>query len=374
MNWFKNLKTGAKLFVGFGTMIVLLGMVIAIAHRAINEICDSQRRLFEQDFTVVEDLVQLRADLNRQRADIQQMMLTTNRTGQETIEKDIRDRANEAEGIMRKLFKFHQGDANALRRFEELEAIRKDYKQTRETQIGLIYEGKLEEARKLSVGIQSERYEKIRAREMELANDAKEKAKIAVASSEQRARDAVRLFVIVAVAALAVALAMTATMNRLISQPLVEITRVAERMASGDLTAHLARNHRADEVGLLTRTFGQMADDLRSQIRGLVEGANVLGSAASEIVASTVQLASTAGESATAVSETTTTVEEIRQTAQVASQKAKAVSDSAHKAAQISQSGRKSTEDASAGMSRIRQQMESIATSRSEEHTSELQS
>ena len=28
MNWFKNLKTGSKLLVGFGTMIVLLGVIM----------------------------------------------------------------------------------------------------------------------------------------------------------------------------------------------------------------------------------------------------------------------------------------------------------------------------------------------------------
>jgi len=45
----------------------------------------------------------------------------------------------------------------------------------------------------------------------------------------------------------------------------------------------------------------------------------------------------------------------------VASQKAKLVSDSAQKAAQSSQSGRKSIEDVTLGMERIRQQMDAIA-------------
>src|SRR5437667_5895146 len=152
MNWFKNLKTGSKLFVGFGTMIALLGTIVVIAYGGITGIRDSQRKLFEKDLAILEDLLQLRADLNRHRADIERMILSTNRTEQETIEKDIKDRANEAEGIMQKLFEFNQSEPNSLRRLKELEAIRKDYKQARETQIGLIYEGKTEEARKMSVG------------------------------------------------------------------------------------------------------------------------------------------------------------------------------------------------------------------------------
>jgi methyl-accepting chemotaxis protein len=187
-----------------------------------------------------------------------------------------------------------------------------------------------------------------------------------------------------------------------IANPLKEIALNADRIARGDLSNTIQINQREDEVGVLARTFkgmtdslkamadvagkiavsdlrtsvkpqsandllgnafARMTENLREQIGQLVEGANVLGSSASEIVASTAQLASSASESAAAVSETTTTVEEVRQTAQAASQKAKAVADSAQKAAQVSQSGRKSTEEVVAGTQRIRQQMEAIAAS-----------
>lgn len=189
---------------------------------------------------------------------------------------------------------------------------------------------------------------------------------------------------------------------RNIARPLRDLTQIAERITVGDLAVNVSPTLRSDEVGVLSRTFNQMTQSLRSmadvaekiaqgdlrvsiqpqsaqdvlgnafahmseelhaQISSLIDGANVLGSAASEIVASTAQLAASANESAAAVSETTTTVEEVRQTAHVASQKAKLVSDSSQKAAQSSQNGRKSIEDVSAGMERIRQQMDSIAAS-----------
>ncbi len=191
-------------------------------------------------------------------------------------------------------------------------------------------------------------------------------------------------------------------LTRNIANPLKEISATAERIAAGDLSVTISMGNREDEVGILAQTFARMADslkgmagvagkiaagDLRVKVQpqsdkdvlgnafasmvenlqrltsDIREGVNILGSSANEIVASTSQLASSASESAAAVSETTTTVEEVRQTAQVASQKAKLVADSAQKAAQISQGGRKSTEDVAAGMNRIRQQMEAIAAS-----------
>jgi methyl-accepting chemotaxis protein len=135
---------------------------------------------------------------------------------------------------------------------------------------------------------------------------------------------------------------------------------VAEQIAAGDLRVTFAPQSPNDAVG---HALVKMIANLRQQISGMVEGASVLGAAATEIVASTTQLASSASESAAAVSQTTTTVEEIRQTAQMASQKARAVAEVAQRTVQISTTGRKSTEDAAAGMTRIRAQMEAIGES-----------
>jgi methyl-accepting chemotaxis protein len=190
--------------------------------------------------------------------------------------------------------------------------------------------------------------------------------------------------------------------TRHVAGPLKNLTGAAERITFGDLNVNAASSERSDEVGVLARAFDRMAhslrtmagiaeqiaggdlraklqpqspndqlgnafvrmmDNLRRQIGGMAEGATVLGSAATQIVASSAQLASGASESAVAVSQTTTTVEEVRQTVQLTSQKVKAVADSAQKTAQISHSGRKSTQDVVAGMERIRTQMEAIGSS-----------
>ena len=201
-------------------------------------------------------------------------------------------------------------------------------------------------------------------------------------------------------AALVIATVAGVVITRDIAPPLRELSLMAERITAGDLSVTVTADSRRDEVGMLSRSFDRMAhslrtmagaaeqiaagdlrsivtpqgqtdvlgnafarmiENLRDQTRQLVEGANVLGSAATQIVASTAQLATSATQSATAVSETTTTVEEVRQTAQLSNQKAKHVADSAQRAAQISQNGRRSTEDVAAGMSRISQQMDAIA-------------
>jgi methyl-accepting chemotaxis protein len=221
-------------------------------------------------------------------------------------------------------------------------------------------------------------------------------------AAQADARRAKWTIVLGTLAAILLSAAAAFVIARGISRPLRELTDVAERITGGDLDVKVNADTRGDEVGALARAFDRMArslrrmanmaeqiaagdlrsqiepqspndvlghaflrmsENLREQIRALVDGANVLGSAATEIVASASQLAASASEAAAAVSETTTTVEEVRQTAQIASQKAKHVSESAQHAAQSSRNGAKSAEDVATGMSRISEQMEGIAAS-----------
>jgi methyl-accepting chemotaxis protein len=364
MKWFLDLTTRSKLFLGFAMMVGFLATVIAAAHLGISEIQASQNNLYQEDFANALDLMKFRVDDNGIRAAQLTMMVLSARPDQERWRQDADERSKEMETTMRRLLERGRSDPRLFSRLEELRALRSSYEQTRATQINpLIFEGKLDEAKKLALGIQAERFGKIRAISTELGNAAVEKARASVADSEMKAQQAARIFIIAGVVAVLLAVTMALLLNRAIALPLRAVSGIAEQVAAGDLTVNVPDDDRADEVGALVRAFRVMLQNLRGQIRELIEGANVLGSAASEIVASTTQLAASASESAAAVSETTTTVEEVRQTAQVASQKAKLVSDSAQKAAQISQGGRKSTEDVVAGMNRIRQQMEAIAAS-----------
>jgi methyl-accepting chemotaxis protein len=191
-------------------------------------------------------------------------------------------------------------------------------------------------------------------------------------------------------------------LTRNIVGPLREVSAAAQKIALGDLSVGVISNGRRDEIGVLAKTFAEMADslgqmarvagqisagdltvevkpksdkdtlgkafakmreNLRSVTREIQESISVLSSSAQQIVATTTQVASAATETATAVSETTTTVEEVKQTAQLSSQKAKYVSESAQKVAQVSQGGKKSAAESIDAMKKIREQMESIAES-----------
>ncbi len=364
MKWFLDLTTRGKLFAGFGLMFAFLAAAITAAWYGIAAIQASQRTLYQEEFANAVDLLNMRTDENGIRAALLSMMLTPDRAARETWVREIERRSREIAEATRNLLERNRHDSRLQTRLEELKSVRDTFAQTRDAQImPLIQAGKLEQARALSLGVQEDRYRRMRAIAQELGDEAVAAARAAVAESEQRAAQTVQFFLATGLAALALGLVMVQFLNRVIAAPLKTVSGVAERVAAGDLTVQAPPPDRADEIGALTRSFHTMLESLRRTTRELHEGVNVLSSSSAEILATTTQVAAGAAETATAVSETTATVEEVKQTAQLASQKARYVSDSAQKASQVSQSGRRAVEEAIAGMHRIQEQMESIAES-----------
>ncbi|HQS58332.1 MAG TPA: methyl-accepting chemotaxis protein [Gallionellaceae bacterium] len=364
MKWFLNLTTRNKLFFGFGLIIACLAGVATTAYWGIASIQASQRSLYKGEFSNAVDLLNMRSDENGARAALLSMIAVTSSRERETWHQEIGLRSKEISKGMQQLLQRNHNDQRLLDRLKEINALRTEFTQTRESRIiPLIYAGKEKQAYELALGVQEERNLKMRAIAQELGDEAVAQARRAVLDSELLSEQAVRVFLILATVALLLGVAMVFILNQVIAVPLQAASKLAGQVATGDLTVNVPSDKRADEVGDLMRAFREMVTNLRQTTRELNEGVSVLASSSSEILATTSQVAAGAAETASAVSETTATVEEVKQTAQLASQKARNVSDSAQKVSQVSQSGRKSVEDAITGMHHIQEQMESIAES-----------
>jgi methyl-accepting chemotaxis protein len=402
MKWFLNLTTRAKIIFSCGSMFILLAIIIVTALSNIVSISDSQRELVQMNFQPALDLVEIRADQNRTRASFVEMMLTTDKSKQQSLVQDIRDRSADIDKNIKELLDNKKGDQPFLTKFQELVTTRDAYRKTREEEIALISKGKVEEARQLGISIQEERYNKIRNISLELGQQEAEHARQRIVLSEQKSKNSAIIFAIIGVGAFLFSLMMTVTLTRVIASPLKEFTEIAERVALGDVDVTIPAIDRTDEVGVLAQTFRRMVANIREmanmtkriaagdlsvkvmpqsekdimgnalavmveylrvQTLAIQEGVNVLASSSAEILASTSQVASGAAETASAVNETTATVEEVKQTSQLASQKVRLVADGAQQSLQVSEKGKKSVDDAVLGMNRIREQMETIAES-----------
>jgi methyl-accepting chemotaxis protein len=359
-----NLSTQTKLLLGFGLVILLLLVVGITGYRSIKAIVASQANLYTHEMVDATAISNYRAENNGLRASILNLLIATDPSAKESWLQNIKERAQRIDEIFRRLLINNQNDLNFLTRVQELNEIRKVYDQTRDNQVlPLIAQGKLDEAKNVLATVQEQRYLRMRDIGVDLTNLANQRTQAGVSQSTESAEQAVRVIAILSALAVVVSLMIVALLNYVIARPLRAIAGVAEQVATGDLTVRTPYEERRDEVGKLALSFRRMIEGLSALNRDILEGVNVLASSSSEIMASTTQMAAGAAETATAVSQTSTTVEEVKQTAQLSSQKARFVSDSAQRSVQISVGGKRAVEESVNGMTRIREQMESIAES-----------
>lgn len=388
MTWFNNLRTGTKLLFGFGSIVALLAIVVGISLHAMDSM--------ERDARIAVAATGLENNLNEDRATVLTMLTVADAGARVALAQEATEHSQHGLEYIRQIRTLADDDAEVVELIGRFEAPYREFTGFRDAQtVPLILEGRLDAARQGSLTTQHQRYLMLR----DLARTLSEQA---MEASRREAEQVRTLLIGAGVLALLLAILIGGLLTRAIARPLREITATAERIAAGELPSESVRLARNDEVGLLhdafmrmTTTlramaavagriaegdlretvepqserdvlgaaFASMVANLRSLTGELHEGINVLSASASQISTSTSQLAASATETASAVSETTTTVEEVRQTAQVSSQKARVVSESAQRVASVSESGRRATDEAGAGMARIQQQMEAIAES-----------
>lgn len=362
MKWLTNLSTRTKLIFGFGVVIGLLIAVIVTARTGISTIERSQQKLFSSEYANTVDLLTLKANVDEVRTALLTMMSMSDKEAKELWHQSVKESTDQIERIRLGLLARNKDESEVLHKLEELNTVWADFKQTRDTQlIPLIYEGKIEEAKKIALGIQADRYKKMRSVAFELVAAAQQEAKGHMSESEQKARESISFFVMTGIIAIVIGLIITILLNSMIASPLSQLSAIAEKVAAGDLTVNTPLSEREDEVGKLAQTFRGMVEKLRKQTADVLEAVNVLASSSNEIATTTAQLASGTEETAVAVTQTTTTVEEVKQTAILSSQKARHVSEVSQKAVQVSQSGEKLVSETIEGINQIQEQMEYIA-------------
>lgn len=263
MKWFVNLATRTKLFLSFGLMVVFLLIVITTAYYGLTTLRQSQNELFQDDFLSSIALVELRSAQNRARVQFLEMMTTKDSIKQQTLEKDIRVRAEEAEAGLDLVAESFKDRPQESKQFAEMVSLFADYQKTKDEQLSFIYKDMASEAENLDTTLQRERYNRIREIARALGDSAIARAKMRIAQAEQRAEVLTQSFIGIGIFIFVLSVSATLFLSRIIAKPLQEITTSAERIASGDLEVAINANDRSDEIGDLKKAFSSMVQYLQ---------------------------------------------------------------------------------------------------------------
>lgn len=361
MRYFENILIRSKLILSFGLLWILFLVILSIAFVNIRAINKSAKKLHDVNFEISYKATQVRSHQNHNRAEILNMMLTDDVAEQQKIKEDIANRAKVINDLIEQLITL-ENHPEDIAKLIELKGIIEEYREGRDAELGLIEEGRIDEAKVMGNGSQNELFEKIRVIAYDIAAKAVNDTEVQLIENNRKAQLSIFLFIVFGFVALLVSVGLIVLMLKTIARPLDKISKLAVSIADGDLTIQADVNERKDEVGKLNRAFSDMIERLKRQLKDINDGINVLASSSNEIMATVTQLASSSAQTSTSVSETTTTVEEVKQTAIVSNEKAKTVSDNSVRMAEISQSGNESIQNTIGGMNKIKAQMNAIST------------
>jgi len=158
------------------------------------------------------------------------------------------------------------------------------------------------------------------------------------------------------------AIVLIAFLNTNLALPLLDLSRVARTVSTGDLTVDVRQHtERKDEIGVLALSFAEMVTALKIITTELNVAVNNLNKFSNKIFQNTAELASSSTETVAAITETTATVEEVRQTSYLSNKKAKEVAERAQQSFDISTAGQESTKSTIDGIQRFGTHMHSIS-------------
>jgi methyl-accepting chemotaxis protein len=106
---------------------------------------------------------------------------------------------------------------------------------------------------------------------------------------------------------------LASVIKRSISQPLAQVVGVAERMATGDMTANL-ESDRVDEIGQLIHAMNGISQGLSSVISEVRIGTETINVASREIASGNADLSSRTESQASSLEETASSMEELTST------------------------------------------------------------
>jgi methyl-accepting chemotaxis protein len=311
---FSKLSTKAKLFLGFGFIILAFLSTVIVSYLSISAINNSQSELTNA-LMIERELTQFRSDENRLRALMLEMILSKDGRERDTLQKEIKERVTDVDNRVKMIKQGLAGWQEEQLLFKEIETLMITFRENRVKQLELIRLGKNDSAMAYATKVQSPLYDDIRQRILTVENELDIYTKKIMERNNSTSRIVLIAIIIMGIGTVIIAILLILWMLRMLSKISMEI-----------------RN-----------------------------GVTVLGTSAAEILSSVTEISTGATETSTAISETTTTVEEVRQTAVVSNQKAVALAESSQKATDSVEKGQESVQQVIEAMKKIDSQMNIIA-------------
>ncbi|HVN48536.1 MAG TPA: methyl-accepting chemotaxis protein [Bacteroidota bacterium] len=351
MQWFYNLKIRTKLFITFGIILMLTASLGLFSIRKLSTVNNGTIDIATNWLPSVKVLSDINYMFARLRVSQFQILLSNTQQEIQKYENDVEERL----GTIRKYQKIYEP---LISSHEESSGYEK-YKSDLELYVSqghqlddLVHSNKRPESISWMRVDMKAQYDKVVADLNVLINlnnkGSEESAKLS-ADTFVSSRTAI---IVVLIISMGLGLLLALFITRTISQPLNEMGRQAEVIASGDLTV-LVHHQSHDEIGKLAESFRKMVNGLRETLQQVMTLSSAVASASSEISSSTEEMAAGAQEQTSQAGEVASAVEEMTKTIIENSKNAGSAAATARQAKQSAEQGGRVVDQTIRGMKEI---------------------
>ena len=309
MNWFTNMKIGAKLILGFIVVAIIAGVVgvvgiinlktmdkndivlyenitVPIADAAQMATLFQQVRVYNRDMILDDDTDAINNDYQEIKANITEL----NKLCEDFSERIITDKMQEA--------------------YDHFMDTRAAYAANLETLLDLSLKNEDEKAYQFLQNEMKESADNEQAAIDALVSLKVDDAKTKSASNSSTANQAIITMVAIVAIGMFLAVLLGIIISRIIGKPIKMLSEAAQTIADGNLDVDLNINTK-DEIGTLAAAFRRMSDNLNNVMMNINTAAEQVASGARQISDTSVALSSGSTEQASVVEELSSSLEEI---------------------------------------------------------------
>lgn len=263
----KTLSLKGKFILSFSIMVFILGIAFLVGYINQNDSNRSLKEMYEEQYVASVEVIKQEAALNGVRAALVSMMAEKDRAKQEAQHSTIKDLTAEINTAFEDLLKNPNIKQETKAVIKESNDIWIAFRDARDKElIPVIYAGKIEDAKRLALGVQKERYDKFISLTRKLVESMTKESKDHVNNSQKRFQRSVITFLAIALLAVGVSVALGLLLSRGIATPVKAISEAAKNIAGGDLDVSFETKSK-DEVGILANSFKEMVSYLRGMAK-----------------------------------------------------------------------------------------------------------
>jgi methyl-accepting chemotaxis protein len=351
---FGNLNVGVRLGVGFGLVLNLLAVLVVVGLTRVGSIGAATSTMIDKDWVKAEAANAISSATRANARRTMELLLVQDKASRAHILDRIeanRNTVNEALARLDQLVYLPEGKSLLATIKEQRAAYVASFTQVAK----LVDEGKHDEAKGFLMQQTLPALDTLQQSIDALASLQKKIVETSGAGIRKSVEFSQMTMIVVGVIALLAGIGFAVVLTRSITRPLHRAVRIAQTVASGDLTSRIEVTTK-DETGRLLQALKEMNDSLLRIVGQVRAGTETIATASSQIAAGNLDLSSRTEEQASSLEETAASMEELTSTV-------KQNADNAHQANSLAASASDVASCGGAVVGEVVQTMESINAS-----------